>query len=314
MTTETKLVVQLDASGLKHTDCFLKFYRKIVCGYRGKDLDAGMEYGSAYHKFRETLAITHDPDTAVKVAQTYFLEKSVDKNFSYKKGKEWLNVAHLTVTCKAYLDKFGTGPSYGDFNPLVVDGKPLVEQTFALPFYNDDKIDVLLCGTIDEIGKLENGCYAICDDKTTSSWNRESYLNEHRMKVQLRFYVFAIHQLGKLYPDSIFAEMAQQRIGSAINGVFLSASKQTEFKRSDFFFYKQEDMEEMDEFLKNLCIILSCNLVPTIRQGIYNDACSGKFATPCDFIGVCQAPAEVRQQMLDNSFVKSEYSPLSFRK
>ena len=316
MATE-KTIVQIDASSLKKSHCFLRFYRQVVQGYKTRELFNDIEYGSAWHIFRQVLAETSDPDGAVKAAQDYFNQKTIDPHFIFKKSKEFLNVAHLTLTCKTYLDKFGVSKSFGNFEPLVVNGKPLVEQTFAIPFYSNEQVDILLVGTIDEIGKLDGGCYGIGDDKTTSQWDREGFLEQHSMSGQLLFYLYAIQWLGKEYPDSIFNEMSKNRIGCFINGVFLSAKGTTEFQRSRIFFFEEERLIELEitlEYLKNR-IIYASRLGGLTREGIYNDTCHGKFNLPCEFIGSCKAPTvDAREKVLSNSFIQAPYEPLMFRK
>jgi len=303
--------IRIDASALKQSACFLKFWRTCIEGYRSKNLFNDIEFGSAFHIFVKEYTENKGIDFSIAAAQQYFISKATHPLFVTKKGKEWMNVGFLDLVCRKYA-----ADAVRTFNPIVHKGEVLVEKNFEIPFYKSDNVEILLTGTIDIIGQIGNGCYCIGDYKTTGSWKQDEYLEAFEASVQLPFYLLAIQTLGELYPDSIFADMVQKPIGCFIYGVFLHKERIADFVQSKVWFFDEGRMEELKEQLHQLCAKISVHIMTEntpMRYGMINDTCSGKYGQACEFLGACLRP-KASALVLQNNFHKVDYNPLDFRK
>jgi hypothetical protein len=290
----------------------------IAEGYRYQGNSVNIEYGSAWHIFRERYILSGgDYSQAWKEASNYLINAPIIQERNFK----WLDVQHLKGSCDRYKELFGVevGKSYGQFEIVKHEGKPLIESTFAFEYYKSETLTIILAGTIDEIVILPYGIYGIGDDKTTSKWDYDGYLNTYAASSQLRFYYFCMMWFGKKFPDSLWGQIVSKgQIGCYINGVFLGNVKTTEFKRSKIFSFREDEMEEfgwsLDDLIQKLQRYVnsskgSSDIFP-IREGFFNGSC-----TFCPFMKSCLAATqEISRVILDNDFVKRNYNPLEFRK
>jgi hypothetical protein len=203
------------------------------------------------------------------------------------------------------------------------DGKglraqPLVEQTFEIKVYEDDDLIIYVAGTMDKLGKIKNGCYAIGDYKVTSSWDIAKYLKPYALSTQLRLYHWAVKEMGKQNPDSLLAEVANTRVGTFIDGIFIKSKTETLFKRSIVHQFKDEDITEfarlLDEQVHRLVRIWKrwkqFQIEPD-REGTINGECMSPFG--CMYFDVCAAPDSIaRVHLLRNNFKQKEYNPFKF--
>jgi len=314
-----KKLIKLDASSLNNAGCLRKYYLNHILGYRERGPDnVSLVYGSAFHIFKEVLKKHGDDNLAMRCASNFF--KTTEK--TYTKNKMFLTAGHLTESMMLYVEKFGTQHEHDNFTSLKDSlGNPLVEQTVSIPYYTDDTIEVLLTGTMDDIGIIKGGCYAIKDLKTTTSWNSTEYFEGYIMSHQLMFYLLIIKWLAEHNPDSIFKEMLNRKVGCAIDGVFLSASKPTEFHTSPVFFYTDDQLSNLEACIMTLignlsfCVkSLQDGQLP-IREGIINQTCLGRFpGKKCEYLKVCSACDNVvEKHILNQVFTTKEYDPLNFR-
>jgi hypothetical protein len=311
--SQRKQIIRLDASAVGRSSCLLCLYNTVVLGHSSKYIPNDIHYGSCFHAFKETLAKTKNDTLAIQAAIKLW---NGQENLIIKPDKKYLDAHHLVQTCIKYLAKFGTARELDNFETLDLSGSPLVEQKFGIPYYVDDEVEVLLMGTIDDIGKFKNnGCYAFGDEKTTASWSKEKYLSSYELSHQLLFYRFAIEWFSDNYPDSVFRRITKDKLGAFINGVFVGANKDTEFHRSDIIYFNQgqlnEFRRELDALIARLIIHVKNGKRPN-RQGLLNGACnSHKF--PCNYISACKmAREEDYEAVLNKNFSKREYNPLNF--
>lgn len=315
----SKRIIRIDASSLSNSHCFLKFYRGAVQGYTTGKTENKMHFGSAFHVFIEKLALTESAPLAIGAAVKFY--QSVPKEDLAIGEKDYLNEAYLVQLCLRYVEQFGETDKDRDFQFIrKPDGKPMVEQNFSVPFFEDDHCLILVQGTIDELGKFRNGgCVAFGDFKTTGSWAIDNYLSEHEMKNQLILYYWALKKLAEKAPDSEYARILKGRIGGFITGVFLkSDSTKIEVKRSRIFYFDDEKVTEFEGMLRSICHRITSTSrfedVPIPREGILHNTCSGNFGS-CMFIPVCKAPdRKTGEVILKNNFSLRDYKPLSFRK
>lgn len=312
-----KKIIRIDASVLKQSSCLLKLWRIAVEGYRSKWKYNDTEFGSAVHVYCKEAWERKPHAEAKAAAMGYFIEKLSDPHIKVRPGAELLSVPFLELVCN-YLDK--NMPR--DFTPLEVDGEVLVEKNFEIPYYETDSVSIRLTGTIDIIGRLNNGMFCIGDYKTTRQWNHTAFLEPFVYNIQLPFYLHAIQWLGDKYPQGIFGDLAKNRVGCFIEGIFFSEKDFVQIKRSSIWTFSDRRIEVIKTFLDDLCTRLefyaNAKTEPN-KEGLVNDTCIGKFVGgkgyPCEFLGSCMAPNDdATQTILGNSFKKVEYNPLDFRK
>lgn len=221
----------------------------------------------------------------------------------------------------------------GEYKLLIKpDGKPASEVTFEIPYCvirvdgsleewtlttedkPDDQVKVYICGTIDNIGKIKGGCYCIRDFKTTGFWDVKKYLGDYRMSHQLRFYVLALKQIAKLYPDSQLGGIGLGRLGAIVDGIFLKEkTSELSFKRSEVFLYPDDDINRFHLGLllriKHFAQAIKDGTV-YFHEGVLNSTCELKY-NKCPFWLACASNNEyVEKQLLERDFVQRTYDPL----
>lgn len=304
-----KLELNIDASSLSSSACVLNWHRTIVLGYREKVPGASLVYGTAVHKFIDTMLKTSGDLKAAREAA--FLSFRRDK-ISGKTNQHLTDERHLFVTCFDFWERFILKDT--SFQLLVLpNGTPASEVTFSLPYYETEDCIVRLCGTIDGIGKIHNGVYCIRDFKTTSRYNVDEYLADYKMSKQLRFYVLALRLMARREPESLLGKIGATQVGARIDGIFLKSKPSDNiYKSSQVFQFSDETMDEFEAVLKDqiarLALAIRNNHFP--REGIVNGTCKGEYR--CKFYSVCGAPKEVQQLMLERDYRSVPYEPLKF--
>lgn len=303
------MIIQIDSTLLRQSSCNFRLYLMIVAQKQAPMLYNDIEYGTAFHKFVATFTQTEgDLAVATREARDYFDSRKM--SIRYK--KQHLNTTHLLRTCFDYQE---FAEKNSDFQVLRdADNKALVEVKFSIPFLSSEGIDILLCGTIDKIGKFKNGCYAIGDYKTTSTWDKDIFLSDFILSSQLYIYVYAFKRMCSMANNSAIQALSTQNVGCFVEGVFLSPNESTEFKRSPIFFPKTEQLQEFEQSLLDI----SYRIIEMVKQkqvpppnGILNGSCtSGKYR--CNYFNVCASPDKVSQgHILRNQFVDKPWSPLT---
>ena len=306
----SKLVIKLDASAAKESSCIRRLYWNIVKGYRVSLQANDVEFGTAFHIFRKIIRTDKTLlSEALDKTCNYFSEKPM----YIKPKKKYLDLEYLKQVCSMY---YVNVVQDDDHIPIVTpSGEALLEQKFSLPYYTDEDVDILVCGTIDELGVITKGAHYIMDAKTTSMWNQDEFLNNYTLDAQMRWYAWCIYQYAKYFPDSIVAQFATHNFGIKIDGIFLSGKDKFEFKRSSLFPITKRDIMEFELLLNDLVTSLvrsvKSNILP-FRQGTINGSCITKYG-PCKFFGPCAAPDDIATgHILKNNFVQVDYNPLNF--
>ncbi len=309
-----KLIVKIDSTVIRDSSCFLRLFLKAIHGYKESPLKADIVYGQAVHRFVELAEKGMDSSLAIAKSNRFYRE--TPKKLSSK--KEWLNEAHLVKTLCQFSDRLLEGKD--DLETIKVDNNSLSEKKFAIPLYEEELFGIMLCGTIDSICKKRNGIVLVRDYKTTSSWNVNNYFEDFKASPQLKTYIWALKWHAKMYPNSIFGELAKHEIGGVIDGIFLSASKETEFIRSEVFLYNETQMTEYEHLLMFLVerlktwirVYLDDPTVYPACEGTFNGACKTPYGK-CSFFHACTSSnKEIFQAVLDQYFTKKSYDPLHF--
>ena len=314
-----KTLVILDASAMSQSGCILRLFRTVVEGYRPKLNTNVIEFGSSFHLFRKIFREKSDVGLAegINIAKEYFTTVPMVE----VPNKKYLTPVFLMRICIEYAEKYAKD----SFKPIWVDTEkgrePLLELKFAFPYYVDDEMEILIAGTIDEIGKKKNGIVSLVDAKTTAMWDIKSYFQSFELSPQLRFYKWALFKYAEAYPESFVAQLCSDIIGCQIDGIFYKgADKEVEYKRSDVMLFQDDPkMKEFDRLVAQKVVQLieaikwwkNHNKTP-MREGMLNGSCQTKYGL-CNFFTSCSAVDETtRNVILDYNFIKKPYNPLLF--
>ena len=307
--TNTKRIFKLDASAASTSSCGRRLYNTVVLGYRSPLNNNDMEFGSAFHLFIKVMKLTGgDYAQAIKAATERY---SVPMNV--KRQKQYMDTTFLLKCCMDYWQKFAEKDDFvTQCSPE--SGKALVELKFEWPFYQDDELEIILAGTIDDICKHKHGTWAIRDYKTTSAGDIDEYLRGYRMSPQLLFYRYVMGRYAWAYPDSIFAELCKRNCACFIEGIFIRGKdKPLEVKRSDMFQFTEADLNEFEILLTRKVerlVEMIKHEIP-MREGLLNGACDAKFR--CPYFDLCAANDDtVRDHLLRRNFIIKPYDPATF--
>lgn len=322
-----KTLIILDASALKDSSCLLRLFNTVVLGYKTKIDNNDIHFGTAFHKFRSIWRTNNDDYMlALLTARNHYANTPM----FVKSNKKYLTESFLTDTISAYAVKY----KQDIFQPLTTPceislfdgatipaGTKLIEPLtrFAFPYYVDDEVEVLVAGTIDELGQYRDGKICICDAKTTSVWNQEEYFRSYKLSPQLITYRWALRKYAREFPGSYLAELDASEICAMIDGIFYAgADKPVVFRRSETYNFSENDIDEFDRLVKYTVNLLveavrhwrKTNQEP-LRYGLLNGSCQTPYG-PCKYFGPCSAPdEESRTTMLEDHFKKAAYNPLT---
>lgn len=313
---KNKLEVNIDATALRTSGCMLEFWRTIVDGYRQPLVSSSIIYGVGVHKFIDTMFKSNgNLKLAVEEAKRSFMIPKHDDN----KKPHLSDWRHCLATSVDYWDNYVSKDSTYDILKFP-DGSPATEVTFKFKYYEDDYIIVNLAGTIDKLGQIKRGCYAVGDYKTTSAWDNEGYFKQYERSIQLRFYVLALKWMAEKYPDSLLGQIGATRVGAFIDALFINAKVvENKYKRSEVFTYKDEELDEVKGMLNHLIrclshmagLILSKIETRPPKTGLLHGICEKKFSK-CMFWHVCNAPDDIAEILLKRDFKQKFYDPLKF--
>lgn len=312
----TKIKILFNASAAKESACLLRTYRKVIQGYREKMFNNDLVFGWAFHEYVKVMRYTNGNFAQATQAA---LDK-FNQEMHVKANKQYMNSTYLLTVCQNFWTEF---IAKDDFKPVVgIDfndlgqpvERPLVELKFAWPFYQDDQVEVSLCGTMDDISYRTRGCHIIRDYKTTSMGNPKEYLRNYLLSPQFLMYRLAVRRYAQAFPDSIWDEINKLDTGCRVDGIFLRGKeKDAEFISSDVFFFQQEQLDEFEKLLYKKIHELLVHVKtgkPPLREGMLNGACQTLYGK-CMFFDVCHAPDQIAvEHLLHNNFKQEPYNPL----
>jgi hypothetical protein len=307
-----KTILKIDSSLLSNSSCALKVYLMGYKGLRYKGpYSADIIFGSALHKFAEHWHKTKDEVMAKSIAIKYF----INNEKAYTSRNKHLREDFLIEACIAYERAWETKKELLNTEILLHNNSPLVEVKFAIPYYTSDDIDVVLCGTLDQIAKVDDRMYLINDIKKSSATDRDKFLQNFSLSLQLMVYRMAVEWHATQYPDSIFTELTKGTIGARIIGVFVNSNKPVEVECSKIYFFKDEMLTEVSTVIKTKVDALVDSIRSgerPLKEGIITGEC-GSYAG-CPFFGACNnADDRIMLNMFDTFYHQETYDPLLFR-
>jgi hypothetical protein len=301
--SENKTRILLDASALSVSSCDYRMKLTLLDGIVPLEQQPAIEYGSAFHRF---VAYWREHPSE-------YAEAAALAQMSYTKvivpPDDFRDIGHLVKTCGLYADFYSNDP----FIPFVSkkDNTPTVELPFSFPIFVDESIELIACGTIDAIGKYD-GIPCFTDIKTTSVWNKHSYLESYVLSSQMMFYRWALDKLSKeIFPDT-FGEFAN--LPCFIDAVFLNKSgafmdRSNLITFSDYLMWQFEQC--LYDYISRLLNMVKTRFFP--RNGFLNGSCDTKYGK-CRFFNICSQTTEEGSEYSKNTgFTVREYNPLNFR-
>lgn len=309
--------INIDASCLSGSShCMLAWYRMVVEGYREPLVPNDIIYGVAVHKFIDTM---YQTDGDLKQARDAALKSFNVPKYDKPKKLYMSEPRHLIATCFDYWERYVSKDT--SFDLIKLCDKPATEVTFKFLYYTDSNIRVWLCGTMDKIGKIRNGVYAIGDYKTTSLWSAPEYFTSFDLSIQLRFYVLALKWMAEHESDSILGQIGATNVGTFIDALFVKpCAVDNEYKRSQVFTYREEQLTEVKRMLDlkihelstQVFLINNGAMARPLKQGLLTGTCTRQYGK-CSFFSVCANQDEgAAAAMLAQRFVKKPYNPLAF--
>ncbi len=328
---DSRQILYLDATSLRISSCDRNLYYNNVVGLRSPRDSIEIVFGKGFHIFAENMDALEGQDfyeiLAQQKAKQYYMAATANGRVEIPDKKDYLDLNYLTEVCMRWtyqrpLDNITTLRSANS-------NRPMVEIKFAIPIYANEHVIIMLAGTIDKVAvQTQERWPYILDYKTSGQWNHDQYLNNYILDPQLRVYCWAIRWMfrhgqacGGEYSELVNALTSQAAFdtgvyGGQIYGVFLAATRKVTFKRSRMFIYKDADLDDFEFMLmqvaKRLATVYALGK-DSVRTGIVNGACAGKFGYPCQYVGLCSAPDEETQNhLIKHNYKTTPYNPLKF--
>lgn len=289
----------INASLLKVSSCIRRAYWHSIIRFRPRTSTVEAEFGKAVHIFINAFRQNGGKaNEALKMAKEAFAQAK----YPIKPKKQWMNEQRLEAACV-----FWQAHWIAENDDLITltdaNNKPVTELKGAIPFWSNDKCEVILDFVIDDLcRKGTTGAFCVRDYKTTQAWDIPNYLADYKLNPQMLFYYVIIEEYAKLYPDSIYAEIVRTGFGCLIEGIFLKEYGEIKIQRSDMFMYDAETISGFRRcllyFIYHLAGTIEHNCIP-LPEGMMNGSC--KF---CDFAKVCSAVDPVAgEYVLQNNFI-----------
>lgn len=311
-----KIPIYFDASALKDSSCFKKFWLHVVESWKpigGGHGDYRMAFGSAIHKFNENHYKGGDRKRGMQQALDYYTPWNTNLNITQW---EFRTSSNLLKICQKYHDRFANDPS--DFKPLIdKDGKKQVEYKFQIKIWENEKYILYLCGTIDLICSYEGYPILLVDHKSTSSKNDQYFFKDYDWNIQTMLYSKVWREANNLdyYPpvliNGIFCKKPTKK--AMDDGIFDGV----EFDRSAPIQYDDDRMARFTEWInsriKSIIYYLQNEGNPNINPlENYDMSACRKFGL-CEYFDVCKLPTEMQRGALEGGFEIHKYNPLRFR-
>lgn len=308
-----KIVFKLNASGLKTATCDYRLWLTMIEGYSSQRYSSKIVYGTAIHKYIDTMFKEKEHIGKAREAATIAFNKP---KYSDKKSPHYDDQNHMLASAYDVWEQWIKKDQ--DLDTVVLpDGKPATEVTFSIGgYYEDEFCRFDLEGTIDRIGKIRNGVYVINDFKTTSAWAPEMYLSGYALSHQMRYYVLALKLMSLAHPESVLGQIGKTDVRYCIDGIFIKPRpSDNTYKRSEVFPVNDlaQFRESLDQTIAQLAAVAQRKIrtgrLP-LKTGLLNGSCHGQWGL-CSFAQVCKAQDDsIGQVLLGRDFIKKVYDPL----
>lgn len=273
-------------------ECPRKYYLQVVRGYTTKSSALALDYGIALHEAlegyyrRQANGQEHEDNVlcTIEALMKHPLRKNID---SYEDPKR--NSYSLVETTLAYLDNYKDEPCE---TVIFSDGTVGVELHFqfetGLESSSGEKFS--MAGHIDRLIRQTLGIF-IVDHKTTVMPLTQYYFSQYNPDTQMSLYSVA--------GDICYATPIK---GVMIDGINIKTgefSRQLTLRTKE---YLEEWLEEQKHWFKLAEYFAATGCFPQ------NDKSCHKYSG-CPFKDYCTAPQGLREQILEEDFVKRVWDP-----
>lgn len=287
------LQIVWDATSLSTLkECPRKYYLQVVRGYTTKNSALALDFGIALHealeKFFRRKSQGEEFEKNVFITIEELLHHPLRKNIdSYEDSVR--NSFTLVETVLSYLDYYKNEPCE---TMVFSDGTIGVELHFqfesGMETLSGEKIS--FAGHIDRLVRQDIGIF-ISDHKTTGMPLTQFYFDQYNPDTQMTLYTIA--------GDIVFATPIKGVVVDAIN------IKKGEFSRQITLRTKEaceEWLAETEYWFKIAEFFATRGVFPA------NDKSCNKYSG-CPFKAYCTAPRGLREQILQEDFVKRVWDP-----
>lgn len=298
-----KKVYTIDASLLAQADCLRKINYVHNEGLHTDISQYKMDYGNAFHRFRASFRSNKNINEGRKKAVEFFLPRCavVPEN-------DFRTVDHLMETCLAYGEFYKND----GLTTVKIKDNLALEFSFCFPYLSTPQYDVVLCGTIDEVGMLD-GRPCIVDCKVTALWKKDDFFDNFELDPQFRFYSWILKQFGLTLDylpamiDGIFIKKITEKVKNKVTGKLEKAVGFTgaSFARSHLIEYSDKSMEEFEVWLKDKI----SQIIKAEETGIWNP----NFNCCNDVYGACEFAKMCKGFITPDFYLRREYNPLNFQ-
>jgi len=291
-----KHLLRVDASAYRGGNCYRRTWYETICGLTTSGKDFKMEYGVAFHKALQEFYTTGDTAKAREIAAAHYNSTRV-----LIPDTDWRTPSHLDKCLEQYFTEW----KVDIMRPLVIAGKPVLEQFFEIPWYETAVTRVLLCGLVDMLASV-GGNLVVVDHKTTSLTQVETYLGSYTLSPQLMTYMLAMRIIN--HPVT----------GGMINGIFLNKYGRNQFKRSPVLDFSAAKLDIHAQRLMSWTKELTLRYETTLSTGNntfvenYTD-CEQKYGM-CAFAPLCRLDSDDhRATVAAVDYKQKLYNPLTFQ-
>lgn len=307
--------VRINASSLSVIQtCPRKSYYLLHEKWKSMTTSKALVYGTAIHKALEVFYSHSKRDRSIPIdfeevaptlAQCSDAPKALESHFLYDSilafvaAAEPLRSLPDTDECSIVSGIWVLMHYFKVYlhDPYVVhsdDQGPMVERSFSIPYYEDSKLRITLFGTIDLILKNEATQEIIPSDHKTASRMGNDFLNRIKPNHQYTAYLIGANTAFGLSGENFMVNGIQKKARPLTSRGGPPTFTRQITRRSE------EDFQEFKEALR-----WSVHSYLTwMESGVWPigvvDACASYGS--CQYLEVCGAPNELRQNILDAKF------------
>jgi len=311
----SKRIIKLNSSAVRKSSC-LRRLGYILSGYRERMEGNDITFGSCFHEFVAEYR-RNGQELNGAIAKGWSIRAS--KSIYTKYRKEYLDdLNYFKQVCLLWA------MNSSDWQTVQLGDRWATELSWMVPFYEGEHVQIVLCGTVDDIcvHKYNPGVIAIRDYKTTSITKPNEYFDKYRLSMQLAYYYLGLTMTAELartkQSNSTLAKLwldAPSR-HVFIEGIFLAPEvMKCQFQTSEAFTISEQRLTTVKTLLLDLCKQLdraegADNLPMT---GLINASCESEgYGRKCQFFDTCAASSHEESSMiLETQFVRdNEYNPL----
>lgn len=226
----SKYFVEINSSSLDVIQtCPKKAYYALHRGLVSQEPSPALTFGSGIHKAleifyatpREERELPRNYKTKIMMMCQGQVLPEEDSNCIYRAVRGFIDetqaLASLPDDDKRSLNNGGylLGEYFESrindpYEVLVHEGKPLIETMYEHQIWDDEKLNIVLFGTVDAVMENKaNGQIVVCDHKTTSALRMSDFYNRTKPNHQYTGYIYLAQQCLGLNTENFMINIFQ---------------------------------------------------------------------------------------------------------